>query len=87
MALAASSEPEASFVSAATSAGTPASMAEMFSSTPMTPVEQTAKSRGWRPVALAAASAMRTALGIPFGAQALALPLSRMTPWALPSER
>ena len=68
---------------AATRAGTPASMAVMFSSTPMMPVEQTAKSWGARPVAAAAAAAMRLAFSMPLGAQALALPLSRMMPWAL----
>ena len=68
---------------AATRPGTPASMASMFSSTPMMPVEHTPKSWGCRPVAAAAAFAMRMAFSIPLGAQALALPLSRMTPWAL----
>ena len=58
-------------------------MAVMFSSTPMMPVEQTAKSWGARPVAAAAAAAMRLAFSMPLGAQALALPLSRMMPWAL----
>ena len=48
-ALAAASEPSALRFS--TRVGTPCSMAAMFSSWPMTPVEATTKSVGFRPVA------------------------------------
>ena len=87
MAWAASREAWGVSARAAARAGTPASMAAMFSSTPMMPVEHTAKSSGARPVAAAAALAIRWAFSMPLGAQALALPLSKMIPWALWSAR
>ncbi len=55
MAWAASSEPSSD--SAAAAAGSPRSMAAMFSSWPITPVEATTKSPGFRPVAAAASCA------------------------------
>ena len=87
MAWAASREAWGVSARAATREGTPFSMAWMFSSTPMMPVEQTAKSWGCRPVAAAAAWAIRWAFSLPLGAQALALPLSKMIPRAWWSAR
>ena len=63
------------------------SMAAMFNSTPMTPVEQTAKSPASRPVAAAAAAHMASAFSWLPGQQALALPLLATMPQAVPSSR
>ena len=54
---------------------------------PMTPVEATTKSSGWRPVAWAAAAHMAWAFSWLKGQQALALPLLATTPQAVPSSR
>ena len=62
-------------------------MATMFRGCPMTPVEATAKSSGFRPVAWAASWHMASAFSWLWGQQALALPLFATTPQATPFSR
>ena len=82
---AAASEP--SVLRADTKPGIPFSMATMFRGCPMTPVEATAKSSGFRPVAWAASWHMASAFSWLMGAQALALPELATIPRHTPSSR
>ena len=85
MALAAASEP--SLDRAAAAWGRPFPMASMFSSWPITPVEATTKSSGFRPVARAARTHISSACSWLLGAQALALPELATMAWASPFSR
>ena len=85
MALAAASDP--SLDSALAASGIPFSMAAIFSSWPITPVEATTKSPGLSPVAAAASWHILSAYSWLLGAQALAFPEFATIPWASPFSR